>query len=192
MIRFLIAFCAVCVFSIASVGVAQAGGANNGGGNDNGAGGGKGGGKKGSIEITNDSEDEITVFFRAEEDDLPGTLGEVNSEFTRVDVAPGETETISKLKEGNFDLVAATTAVVDFQLESDGGLIELPAKGTDGFSTVVAVMNGTTTEVAVDLADDIGDSFTGVVFSDADPIENGELENGELENGELENDEFGP
>ena len=109
MFRFLIAFCAVCVFSIASVGVAQAGGANNGGGNDNGAGGGKGGGKKGSIEITNDSDEDITVFFRAEEDDFPSTLGELNSDFTRLDIASGETESTSGLKDGNFDLVVAPT-----------------------------------------------------------------------------------
>ena len=180
MFRFLIAFCAVCVFSIASVGVAQAGGANN-GGDDGGAGGGKGGGKKGSIEITNDSETDITVFFRAEEDDLPGTLGEINSEFTRVDVAAGETETISGLKEGNFDLVAAPTETVDFQLEIDGGLIELPAKGTDAFSTVVAVMNDTTTGVTVvTTLGTVNGSFTGAaVFPDADPIEFVEFENDE-------------
>ena len=178
MFRFLIAFCAVCVFSIASVGVAQAGGANNGGGDDNGAGGGKGGGKKGSIEITNDSDEDITVFFRAEEDDFPSTLGELNSDFTRIDVAPGETESTSGLKDGNFDLVVAPTDELEDALDSEGGdEIELPARGTDGFSTVVPVMKDTTTEVAVDLADDADDSFTGAVFTDVAVVENVEDEN---------------
>ena len=171
MFRFLIAFCAVCVFSIASVGVAQAGGANNGGG-DGGAGGGKGGGKKGSIEITNDSVEEITVFFRAEEDDLPTTLGGVNSEFSRIDIAPGATETTSGLKEGNFDLVVARTDDVDGELAFDGGLIPIPAKGTDGISTVVPVMNNTTTEVAVDFTGDFTESFSGAEFTDVAIIEN--------------------
>ena len=164
MFRFLIAFCAVCVFSIASVGVAQAGGANN-GGNDNGAGGGKGGGKKGSIEITNDGEEDITVFYRAEQDGSPADLGELR-ENPSVVVEPGDTETISGLKEGAFELAAVNTDLIED--ESDNQQIPSKNGGDPGF-LVVDVMNDSVTEVTVD---DSESSFGDAEFTSATVTEN--------------------
>ena len=107
MFRFLVAFFAVCVFSLASVNVAQAGGANNGGGN---AGGGKGGGK-GELVVVNESATEtITVFYRVEEADAPATTDELAA-LESVVVAPNSTETVD-LDAGMYELFALSEPFV--------------------------------------------------------------------------------
>ena len=90
---------------------------------------------------------------------MPTTFSELNEEFSRIEIAPGATETINGLNEGNFNLAVALTEDVEDAETAPDFLVPV---GMDDFSTVVPVVADATTEVDVIFA---GSTFTGFEFS---------------------------
>lgn len=126
MFRFLVAFFAVCAFSLASVNVAEAGG---GGGT---AGGGKGGGK-GELVIENASATEtITVFYRVEDATAPMVAADIAA-LESVEVAPGATESVD-LDVEMYELFvfdAATATLVNDPANAGESVVGLPVTTFD-------------------------------------------------------------
>ena len=158
MLRFLVAFIAVGIFSLASANVAEAGGG--------GAGGGKGGGKgEGSIQVVNNSTSEtIIVFYRPAEDTLPATYGEI-LDLRSITVGPrtggmGTRSDIISVPDGELQFLAVTdTEVMSVDNPTDRAMAPDPGLAMDAMS--FDVMSGELVRVFVN-----DDTPPGIAVSD--------------------------
>lgn len=163
MLRFLVAFCAVGIFSLASVNVAEAGGG--------GAGGGKGGGKgEGSIQVVNNSPTStIVVFYRPAEDTLPATQGEI-LDLPSISVGPrtgamGTRSEIISVPDGEIQFLALDATEVAF-VDNPTGRADMPPAALAMNVRSFDVMNGELVRVFVN--DDLNGvaNVSGVIVED--------------------------